>query len=85
MMSWREGVLVGGLLCLSLGCGNGLSTEEAAEVCDEQLAGASGSAQCDQEDFRNDCIACFEACDSCAAVFTACPPTFSCPDDDQSE
>ena len=63
---------------LSVGCGSGLSTEEATQRCDQE--------RFIKDDFYTDssyaqCISCFEECgDECLARATA-PETYACPEE----
>lgn len=85
MLSWLRRASACALLLLPLACGDGLSSEEAAEVCSSELEAAERATQCEQTLFMDACMACYEECDSCAAVYTVCPPTFSCADNDPSQ
>ena len=61
----------------ALGCGSGLSAEDAAIRCDQEKAskGMLFGATTYKE-----CLACFEECgDRCSAIATS-PPTYACAD-----
>lgn len=57
-------------------CGNGLSTQEAYEICESEQ---SRNPSIDDVSFA-DCVACYEDCGDCIVQDTA-PATFACPDE----
>ena len=62
--------------CLLTGCGDGLTTQEAVDVCDIE---AENKPAVTAEAY-DACIACFEACgDECKAQSTS-PETYACED-----
>lgn len=68
---------VAALTTVSLGCGDGFSTEEATATCDEERRALPN---CVDTAAYQACISCHESCgDECATVDTACPVRFSCP------
>lgn len=63
----------------ALGCGSGLSLEEATVRCDQEK-----TAKKEFVTFAayNQCLACYQECgDTCVAAATA-PATYKCPDED---
>lgn len=65
-------------LSLTLACGDGLSSEDAAVECDAIRA----AEDCVNDSSYAQCLACMEECgDSCGVVNTACPTLFVCPAD----
>jgi hypothetical protein len=58
------------------GCGGGLSTQEAYEVC----GALEGDNPAITEEAFAECVACHENCEDCVAQGTS-PETFVCPDD----
>ena len=60
----------------ALGCGNGLSEDDAKLRCDQERA-AKGSSVTD--DAYDQCLTCYEDCgDDCTASGTS-PATYACP------
>lgn len=65
------------LAAMPLGCGSGLSTEDATLRCDQEKVGKSA---CVTQAAYDACIQCYEECgDECTAA-AACPETYSCPE-----
>jgi hypothetical protein len=62
----------------ALGCGAGLSVEDATLRCDQEKA---AKPQFVTFAAYNQCLACYEQCgDNCVAAATA-PASYTCPDD----
>ena len=81
MLRTALGALMLATLC-SFGCGSGLSEEDAAMRCDQEVQAKSGggcitpgSAAYEQ------CISCFEECGDSCTPRAACPAQYTCPDD----
>ncbi len=65
----------------ALGCGSGLSLEEAAVRCDQEK---SAKGQLFGKTTYQECLSCFQECgDTCAPISTS-PPTYSCADGDSA-
>jgi len=65
----------------ALGCGSGLSPEDAKIRCDQEKA---AKAQFVTFAAYNQCLVCYEQCgDDCIIAATA-PSSYSCPDDSSS-
>ena len=63
---------------LTIGCGGGLSTEDATEECDEIRQRLT---QCMSEDATfQSCVSCFEECGIDCEFSDQCPATFACTD-----
>jgi hypothetical protein len=65
----------------ALGCGSGLSAEDAAIRCDQERV---AKGQLFGKTTYDECLSCFEECgDSCSSIATS-PPTYACTDSDSS-
>ena len=65
------------LLAFPLGCGSGLSTEDATLRCDQERDSKNA---CVDDTAYKACMGCYEECgDECVAHAT-CPETYSCPE-----
>ena len=65
----------------AMGCGSGLSADDAAIRCDQEKA---AKGQLFGKDTYAACLSCFEQCgDTCHAISSS-PPTYGCPDDSSS-
>jgi hypothetical protein len=65
---------------LLTGCGEGMSTEDAQDECND--ISAQLSQTCMTTAAYNSCVTCHEECgEACGTVETVCPYAFSCPED----
>ena len=60
----------------ALGCGSGLSLEDATIRCDQEKV-SKGSLFGPQT--FNECLACYESCGDECSPLASSPPTYSCP------
>ena len=66
----------------ALGCGSGLSREDATIRCDQEKV-SKGSLFA--KDTYNECLSCYETCgDDCAPVASS-PPTYKCAEEPVTE
>jgi hypothetical protein len=61
-----------------LGCGSGLSTEDAQLRCDQERAAKD---QCFTDEAYAQCVSCYEECGDSCATLTSCPVQYSCASD----
>ena len=66
------------LPAVAIGCGNGLSTEDAQAECDDLAARLASCLDDDQA--MASCVSCHEECGVDCDVSDACPATFACAD-----
>lgn len=70
-------------LCLALsaaaiGCGSGLSTEDATLRCDQERAAKTA---CFTDEAYAQCVSCHENCGDSCAVLESCPVQYACSGD----
>lgn len=64
------------IAALSMGCGSGLSTEEATQRCDQER---NIKKMFFSEGSYTSCLSCYEECgDECGALATS-PESYACP------
>lgn len=62
----------------ALGCGSGLSVEDATIRCDQEKA--SKGSLFGRETY-NECISCYETCGNECSSVASSPPTYKCADE----
>ncbi len=60
---------------VTLGCGSGMTTEEATDRCSEL---ERRLPTCFNDEVRTSCVSCYEACGTDCEQSTDCPSKFSC-------
>jgi hypothetical protein len=70
------------VVLLSLGCGGGLSEDDAALRCDQEVA-AKGGGGCITPGSAayDECLSCFEECGDDCTPRAECPAKYTCPED----
>lgn len=63
----------------ALGCGSGVSTEEATIRCDQEKA---SKGMLFGKTTYQECLACFELCGNDCSPIASSPPTYTCPAED---
>lgn len=66
------------LPAVAIGCGDGLSTEDATAECEDLRARLTSCLEDDAT--MASCISCYEECGVNCDVSDACPATFDCGD-----
>jgi hypothetical protein len=62
----------------AIGCGSGLSTEDATLRCDQERAAKDA---CFTDEAYTQCVSCHEECGDACAVLESCPVQYSCAGD----
>lgn len=66
------------LSAAALGCGSGLSTEDAKLRCDQERDAKNA---CFTDEAYNQCVSCQEECGDSCAVLESCPVQYACSGD----
>ena len=68
--------LLSTLAAAALGCGSGMSTEDATLRCKQERAAKNA---CVTDEAFNQCVKCLEECGDTCATLETCPVQYSCP------
>jgi hypothetical protein len=67
--------LLSTLAAAALGCGGGLSTEQATVRCDQERTAQAG---CFTDEVYASCLNCYEECGDSCTILESCPLQYSC-------
>ena len=68
--------LLSALPLVALGCGDGLSTDDAKLRCDQERAAKTA---CFTDQAYDQCVQCNEECGDKCATLESCPVQYACP------